>query len=70
MKRPQLTKIGPESSKIEFENPLVAEANFCFRSGKPHRKLSDSISPRVDTEMTKADNMTKVFQAVLFLSIY
>ncbi|KAL2638670.1 hypothetical protein GLYMA_06G138000v4 [Glycine max] len=65
LKRPQLTKIGPESSKIEFENPLVAEANFCFRSGKPHRKLSDSISPRVDTEMTKADNMTKDLKRIL-----
>ncbi|CAJ1974494.1 unnamed protein product [Sphenostylis stenocarpa] len=47
-KRPQLTKIAPESSKVE--NPLVAEANLHFRSEK---KLSDSISSRRTADMTK-----------------
>lgn len=64
-KRPQLTKIGPETSKSEFENPIVAEAKLHFRSGKPLGKLSDSISPRDDTEMTKVDNMTKDLKRIL-----
>ncbi|RDX67438.1 hypothetical protein CR513_53690, partial [Mucuna pruriens] len=63
--KPQLTKIELESSKVEYENPLVAEANLHFRSGKPHGKLSDCISPMGDTEMTKADNMTKDLKRIL-----
>lgn len=59
-KRPQSTKIGPESSKVEPENPLVLEANLHSGSGKPHSKLSDSISPRGYAEMTEAEKMTKV----------
>lgn len=59
--RPQLTKVEPESSKVELENPLVQEAkNLHFRSGKPHHKLSDSFSLRGEAEMTKEDDMTKV----------
>ncbi|XP_027367333.1 uncharacterized protein LOC113873417 isoform X2 [Abrus precatorius] len=53
--RPQLTKTGPERSKVEFEKTLVADANLHFRSGKP----------KDDAEMTKADNMTKALKQIL-----
>ncbi|XP_061364059.1 uncharacterized protein LOC133307548 [Gastrolobium bilobum] len=64
-KWPQLTKVGPESSKVELETPHVQEANLHFRSEKQHLKLSDSISPSGDAELTKADNMTKALKRIL-----
>ncbi|KAJ1400588.1 hypothetical protein SESBI_29456 [Sesbania bispinosa] len=64
-KWPQLTKIRPESSKVDDKNLLVQEANLRFRSGKPNWKLSDSISARGDAESTKADNMTKALKRIL-----
>lgn len=68
LKKTQLTKIGPVSSKVEFENPHVTKENLHFMFGKPQRNLLDSFSRRDDTEMTKADHMTKVFQH--FISLY
>lgn len=65
LKKPELTKIGPASSKVEFENPYVAFENLHFRFGKPHRNLSDSVSPRIDTEMTETDKATKDLKRIL-----
>ncbi|WVZ18578.1 hypothetical protein V8G54_005900 [Vigna mungo] len=60
----QLTKIGPEISKVE--NPLVADANLHFRSAKPLWKLSNSISLRRGArEMTMTDDMTKDLKRTL-----
>ncbi|KAL2339531.1 hypothetical protein Fmac_007471 [Flemingia macrophylla] len=64
-KRPQLAKIRPETSKAEFENPLVAEEKLHFMPEKPLGKLSDSISLRDDTKMTKVDNMTQDIKRIL-----
>ncbi|QCE15458.1 hypothetical protein DEO72_LG11g2469 [Vigna unguiculata] len=64
LKRPQLTKIEPEISKVE--NPLVADANLNSRSAKPPWKLSNSISSRRGArEMTMTDGMTKDLKRTL-----
>lgn len=55
LKRPQSTKTGPESSKVECEGYLH------FGYGKPHWISVDAISLRCDAETTKAEKMTKVF---------
>ncbi|XP_047178993.1 flocculation protein FLO11 [Vigna umbellata] len=63
-KRGQLTKLGPEISKVE--NPLVSDANLHFRSAKPLWKLSNSISSRRGArEMTMTDGMTKDLKRTL-----
>ncbi|KAF1865353.1 hypothetical protein Lal_00004727 [Lupinus albus] len=66
LEKPRLTKIGPESCKVEHENLLDQEANnLHLRSENPNPKLSDSFSSRDKTEIEKEDKMTKALKKIL-----
>ncbi|OIW15320.1 hypothetical protein TanjilG_10760 [Lupinus angustifolius] len=66
LEKPRLTNIGPESSKVEHQNPLGQEANnLHLRSKNPNRKLSDSFSSRDKAEIEKEDKMTKALKKIL-----
>ncbi|CAL0327527.1 unnamed protein product [Lupinus luteus] len=66
LEKPRLTKIGPESSKVEHENPLGQEANnLHLRSENPNWKLLDSFTLRNKAEIAKEDKMTKALKKIL-----